>query len=763
MKQNMIRYFSILLFTFFAVNLNAQVGVGQWRDHFHFQNINSAYQMSDGRIVAVAQNGLFYIEDDGSISRLTKVNGLYDVGISSTEYFYDFNTLVIGYENGNIDIVTDDGVVNISEIKRKNISGDKNIYSISGFGQYAYLSCGFGIVKLDAQNAEIIDTYYIGDNASYVKVYKVVETADSVFAATDVGLLGANKNTFLADYTNWNPVFTSEFSSFTDIHFVNNQLFFIAKNDEDQTALLKRNTDGRWQEFATSIKSQTKIYGKSKLFVPSYNSILVFSFNGYRYEKISELGDATSLNPTFVFENNDGELLIGDKKNGVYVENFDEFYSLNGVYNDEGIQVKAASNLIVVSRGGYTSTGANLWKKSFVNVFQNQQWTNLEVESSSDFYSISIDENSNNHFYIGSWGYGLYEYKDNELINHYDYTNSPLETVIANRPYLRVSGMDIDNENNLWIFSQAINNPVNILKSDGNWVSYSLNNIISDANTGDLKILSSNLVWASLPGRGFLAIDINNTIDNTGDDIYKIFYPFDETAENIGSEIICFEEDNEGDIWFGTDEGVGVIYNPLGFNDAGFYASRIKITAVLNDSLTTNYLLKSEKILSLSIDGGNRKWFGTEGSGVYLMNSTGTTELLHFDTENSPLPSNQVFSISVEPTSGEVFFVTSKGVVSYRGDATVADNKFANVYAFPNPVRENYSGPITITGLAENVNVKITDVAGNIVFETNANGGQAVWDGNNFNGRRVATGVYLIFCSNSDGSETFVSKLLFIN
>ena len=183
----------------------------------------------------------------------------------------------------------------------------------------------------------------------------------------------------------------------------------------------------------------------------------------------------------------------------------------------------------------------------------------------------------------------------------------------------------------------------------------------------------------------------------------------------------------------------------------------------MNDSLVTNYLLAEQQVQCIAIDGGNRKWFGTANSGAYLMNETGTKELLHFTVENSPLPSDNILSISVEPKSGEVFFVTAKGVVSYRGDATEAGNSFGEVYVFPNPVRPDYQGVVTIAGLAADVNVKITDIAGNIVYETTANGGQATWDGNNFSGRRVATGIYLVFCSNDDGSETFVTKLLFVN
>jgi len=755
-------FFSLIFSTLFA---NSQIAVGSWQDHFHFENIISAYKMNNQQIVGVAQNGLIYIDTDGSITKLTKTNGLYDVGISATEFFPDINTIIIGYENGNIDIVSENGVTNISDIKRKNISGDKYIYSITKAGNFAYLACGFGIVKLDAENAEIQDTYYIGDDASFIQVYKVVEIADSVFAATSEGLFAANKNTFLSDFNNWNLIEFGGYHNFKDILVTGNDLIFIATNSYNNVAAVKRKADGSWQQIKSNLSNSAHLFGKDKLYITSSSDIYVYKFNGTFIEKITELGDFYELSPQFIFIDENGNLIISDNKAGIFVQTDDNYenYSLIGVYADRALQVNASDNFVIASRGGFSGTGVNLWQKSIVSIFTNNTWTTIKNSDTRDYYYILQDPNIIGHFYIGSWGYGLFEYQNEELLNHYDYTNSPLETVIPNSPYLRISGMDFDNNNNLWIYSRAVNNPINILKPDGNWVSYSLNNIISDNETGDMQITSSNLLWAIVKDRGFLVLDYNNTIDNTGDDIKKVFYPYDEEGERIGTNIVCFKEDKDGAIWFGTDEGVGVINLPRNFNETYFYASRIKITALLNDSLTTNYLLKSEKVTAIEIDGGNRKWFGTQNSGVYLMNSTGTVELLHFDTQNSPLPSNKIFSISVEPSTGEVFFVTAKGVVSYRGDAIEADDTFDNVYVFPNPVRNNYTGTITITGLAANVNVKITDIAGNIVYETTSNGGQATWDGYNFDGRRAATGVYLVFCSNDDGTETFVTKLLFIN
>jgi len=223
-------------------------------------------------------------------------------------------------------------------------------------------------------------------------------------------------------------------------------------------------------------------------------------------------------------------------------------------------------------------------------------------------------------------------------------------------------------------------------------------------------------------------------------------------------------EDNDGNIWVGTIAGPIVYYGAYGIIDEEDDIIGTQILIPRNDGTGLgDPLLKSEKINCIVIDGANRKWFATEKSGAFLMSEDGKTEIYKFNSENSPLFSNNVRSIAINDDNGEIFFGTDKGILSFKGQATKGGEDYHDVYVYPNPVRENYRGDITVTGLVANVNVKITDVSGNLVFETTALGGQAIWDGKNFSGKRVNTGVYLVFCSNEDGTKTHVTKLLFIH
>ena len=262
-------------------------------------------------------------------------------------------------------------------------------------------------------------------------------------------------------------------------------------------------------------------------------------------------------------------------------------------------------------------------------------------------------------------------------------------------------------------------------------------------------------------GRGLFVFDEKGTYEDISDDEYESFSVLDESGAIISNDIYSFAEDRDGVMWIGTNKGAVAYYNPENvFSDTDpFYAKKI----ILQLDGPVNYLLETEIVTAIAIDGANRKWFGTQSAGVFLMSEDCTEQIYNFNTENSPLLSDNILCIAIEPESGEVFFGTANGIVSFRSTATEPDDFFTDVYAYPNPVKPDYEGDIVIKGLVANSNVKITDISGNLVYEVNALGGQAIWNGKNFDGERVKSGVYMAFCTNEDGSKTHVTKILFIN
>jgi hypothetical protein len=227
------------------------------------------------------------------------------------------------------------------------------------------------------------------------------------------------------------------------------------------------------------------------------------------------------------------------------------------------------------------------------------------------------------------------------------------------------------------------------------------------------------------------------------------------------NSVLCISKDLNGELWLGTTQGLAIISNPnnvFGDDDESFDARQIIIQVGSNFEI----FLGKEQINCIKVDPANRKWIATP-NGVWLVSEDGYTVLKNFTVTNSPLLSNNVLEIGIDESKGEVFFGTEKGIISYMGDATLGASEFGKVEIFPNPVKPDFSGDVSIRGLIDNCTVKITDISGNLVYETTSNGGMATWNGKNYSGKRVATGVYVIFAASKDGTKTHVGKILFIN
>jgi ligand-binding sensor domain-containing protein len=322
----------------------------------------------------------------------------------------------------------------------------------------------------------------------------------------------------------------------------------------------------------------------------------------------------------------------------------------------------------------------------------------------------------------------------------------------------------MDKKHNLWATNPAATKPISVRTSDDIWHAFNFNGIINGKETGQLLNTASGDIWVQIfRGGGLFAFNPRNTYDTDTDDSYNLFSPKLASGETITSTVNCLAQDKNNDIWVGTDKGIAVYRNPENvFSNDNFYAEQIQLTSFAGDT-TEQYLLNTENVTSIAIDGANRKWIGTENAGIFLVSEDGKKELLRFTTENSILPSNNIKDIDIDPTSGEVFIGSDKGLVSYRADAIEGKTSYDHVYAFPNPVCSDFAGVITITGLMTDSNVKITDLSGQLVFETTSKGGQATWNGCNFNGQKAATGVYLVWCALADGSSKVVTKIAFIN
>jgi len=384
-----------------------------------------------------------------------------------------------------------------------------------------------------------------------------------------------------------------------------------------------------------------------------------------------------------------------------------------------------------------------------------------------DIVRLAVDPADASHLYGASWGYGLLEFKNGEYKGIFDDTNTDgaLTSVFPGGPYIRIGGLAFDSKSNLWVTNSSVPSPVSVMKKDGTWKSFPYGQYLGDAFSGQMVITPGDIKWIQLPkGNGLFAFYNGKDIDDVSDDQtvrtpLRVSVPPRNTIK-IMNDIYSMAADLNGSLWIGTSSGAVVYYRPSDiFSSSDFYASQPSVDQ--GDTLFHG-LLATEIVTAIAVDGANRKWFGTRNSGVFLTNPDGTQLIQSFNITNSPLPSNEISSIVIDNQSGDVYFGTDGGVISFRGTAIRDDLYTGPVYAFPNPVRPGYTGLITVKGVPSEASVKITDLTGNLVFEGESVGGQITWDGHERSGQPVATGVYLVFASTGDSSRKAVTKILIV-
>lgn len=756
-------------------SLFAQMAIGEWGDHLPYSS-SIQVALAGDKVYCCTENAIFtYRKNTQSIEKLSKINGLSDIDISAMAYSNDNEILVVGYDNGNLDLIQNNTIYNLPDIKRKQMSGYKTIFDIMFINQYAYLSCAFGIVVVDVERREIADTYYIGDLGSQLEVFDMAFDGSYLYAATEEGIRRANINsTNLVNYANWHSMNELPFDTarMNAIAYANNQLYANFRHpDSDRGDTVYVFTETTWDYLDTTFLKNNRaivssgeevlVIGRDN--IAGYNTANERLFNIYEY-------DFGYPAPFYALYDENHILWIADNSHGlVRNENIWSSTSIkpnSPAYNNV-VDISIENNVLWAAAGSQKSP----WDRKGAYILSNGLWQNVNHNTTPDLggvlniSQVIVDPANSARAFGGSWGYGLVEFNGTEIANIYDHTNSPLENIPPyTEGFIRVGGMAFDNNQNLWLTTSEVSDPLYVLKSDGTWHHFDFNysGFSNTVKVEDLLITRNGYKWIAMTTAGRIyAYDDNGTIEDESDDMGQGFSLTDANGQILSNRIYDFVEDDDGAIWVGTDKGIIVYFNPGNiFNENPFYAQRI---ITYDENGDPKYLFETETVTALAVDGANRKWVGTQNAGVFLISDDGTEQVQHFNTSNSPLLSDNIVSISINHENGEVFFGTEKGIISYRATATEGEEEFTQVYVFPNPVRETYYGDIVVTGLVANVNVKITDISGNIVYETTAQGGQAVWDGNTFSGDRVQTGVYLIFCTNEDGSKTHVTKLLVIN
>jgi flagellar hook assembly protein FlgD len=761
----MIKKLSLALYLFVPVLLFAQTknGLGTWKVHLpYWQNKTVA---ALGRTVFVGSpSSLFsYNEEEKELNRISKINGLSDVEIKLLRSNQSNNLLFIVYENGNIDLYQNEEITNMPQILQRTVIGKKAVNDVTFYNGKAYLACSFGIVVIDVNKKQITDSYQnIGKNGVNIEVTDIAILNNTIYASTLNGIYSAQLNSGnLSDFNFW-TFFKSSFKS-NKIEAFNNILF--AEIDSS----LYKFENNTWTNLNDSDLNNPLdlVICNNKLVITSVNNVSVIDKNNQTTKTGKRLKNAAVLLPNDRFacvDNFSGiHLFPGGEFNG------SDFIYPNGPYNKITTDFKFINNKLFAA-GGYAPFYNEGFNQNGIYVYENNVWRNTRrdfngeiftPDSIVDMLNLAYD-NLNEKIYAASYGKGLIKMNSlGKLEATYNKKNSILQDAFEGS--CRVAGLAFDNENNLWFSNHSSGQPVCVLKTDGNIQCFSIGNVFGGSNyISNMAIDDENHKWfAHSRDGGLLVYNHGTDINNAGDDAYKVLTKDIGNGALASNQVNCLVKDKKGEIWVGTNAGLSIFSSPeliFSGSENSFDSRQI----VIQTGLVFSNFLGGENINCITVDGANRKWIGTN-NGAWLVSSDGYTVLQNFTTKNSPILDNTILSIGINNNTGEVFFGTLKGMNSFMSDATEATADFGVIDIYPNPVKPSFIGDISIKGLAENVNVKITDINGNLVSETTSNGGFATWNGKNFAGTRVPSGVYLVFAANREGSKSMVGKLLFIN
>lgn len=739
--------------------------IGQWREHLPYSN---AKQVTDGndKIWAATDFSLFSIDkDENSIDRWSAVNGLSETGIRCIGWNNSNSTLIIAYNNSNIDLLSNGSVRTISAIKNSTQPGDKTIYRIFCTNNLVYLSTGIGIIVIDPVKREVKDTYILGFAGDKIKVNSVSADNSFLYAATAEGLKKAPLNSGnLADYRNWQLVSGSNGLPAGEPKQVITVANDIIVNCNDSLYIQQ---SGNW----------TLLYRdgwKISDLQPAADKIIAsetLSNNG-RVIRISKSGNIeqtvqdnrfTSSPVQTVFTNN--EYWIADSVMGLskFSSNSFQSYLPNSPLSVASGDMKAFKGKLWVAAGAVNSSFQPAGNKKGIFEFSGNQWKNYSrntipaFDSLPDSYVLAIDP-SNETLWAGSMGGGLFSLRDNTVTIYKQ--NSPLQPASFAPGSYRISGLAFDVENNLWISNYGAPQNLHVRKKDGNWRSFSIPFPLNESAAGAIVIDDLNQKWIIAPNQqGLICFNHGSSIDNAADDRWKWYRSGQGNGNLPDNDVRCIVKDRNSFIWVGTRRGIGIIQCPQEvFSNQGCEA----LLPVVQQDNFAGYLFRDEEVQTIAVDGADRKWVGTK-NGVWLISADADKTIYRFNTSNSPLPDNDVNRIAIDETTGEVFFSTAKGIVSFRSTATDGASNNNNILVFPNPVPPGYSGTIAIRGLVNNAIVKITELDGRLVYQTRALGGQATWNGKNYKGQQIASGVYLVLVNDDGKQEKAVSKIVFLN
>ncbi|GAA4834464.1 two-component regulator propeller domain-containing protein [Algivirga pacifica] len=709
------------------VMLQAQnIPVGSWRTHLSHYQAREVLAVED-RVYSASQNGLFYyVPETGELVKQGRLEGFSDTQVSALGYANTLERLLVTYRNGNMDVQESDGsLVNIRTILNSEFA-DKRIYDVLMEGTRAYISTAFGVVVLDMVEYKILETYNrLGREGEEIRVFEVALDEDFIYIGSSQGVKRASRSVLVnkQDFKNWEQL-TNKVAN--QLLVANGQLYYwvaaagVYQWSDNQEVIIQENTA------ITGIETDgVSLYILSPNQVEERENANVVAT--YTHRLMNQ--------PLSITLDAQGILWVADATAGL-LRLDDEMVQLfpSGPFSAETYRLFYFENKIVALRGGWNEGALN--RPATFSIFEAGEWTNytaeennigaVKIPSINDLTGFAYNS-FNGKAYFSSYQGGLLEWNITE-------NTFTILTSIFGEEAPSFHSVVTDGVGDIWM---ATDRRMYTLKLSGEVESFEVPVMRQPL---DMRFHPFGQLWVRLANGGVVAYQQEQ---------YNILTEGDGNGGLPNSNVLSLQVDREQSVWIGTSEGVAEFFNPLS-----------AVTDMADDAVIPRVdgrpVLNEDRVHAIAIDGGNRKWFGTN-TGVWVLNASASAQIEQFNMENSPLLSNTIVDMVIHPITGEVFISTDKGLISYRSASGVKE--LSEVSIFPNPLRPTDEERVTMTGVAEDAQVKITDTAGRLVWEGRAVGSTVTWNSRTLEGKEVSTGIYLIFSSTVDGEEYMVGKV----
>ena len=756
----------------FAVSTCLQAAqIGSWNVYLSYHNATK--NVAAGKTIYTVANGDLYSynTEDSEVRTYDNLNILNDVDIADIGYSQEAKKIILIYSNCNIDLLdANDNVQNLSALKEKSISG-KEISNLYIYGSMAYLSTGFGLIEVDMKEGVFRNTYRLGLEGTCVAANE-----NNVFLGTTSGLYVCSKQENMQLQSNWKKHQGS--TDWSKLLFYKDQLLGVRKDSLFVIDTQRTNTANKINGSAVTFIRETN----DQLFWGDTKNICYGSdINNFTIIKENNTWKDIAYQGGTYWVSNQYQGLQGYKITGNQVQMTTSSVIPDSPIRNLSYRLNWVGNRLLVAGG--INTVAGYFNTPTAMYMEDNQWTNFEemTERPEKYKSLRLanttdlvqDPTDPTHHYASLFRSGLFEYKDGKFTKFHNADNSPLQSILSKSistyyNYVSCAGLKFDPDGNLWMLCSQTDTVVRILRPDGKWNALYYEPIQMASLCDNILIHSTGMVFVTsrrLDQRGIFCIDTKGTLANTKDDKYILHKQIINQDETVYTpdEFYGICEDLDGRVWFGTTLGLFVIDNPEQVFDKNFRITQVKVNR--NDgSGLADYLLSGLPVTCIAVDGANRKWVGTQNNGIFLISADGQETIHHFTTEDSPLPSDAIQDIAVNSITGEVAIGTEKGLCSYMSDAIDAAEDLVkdNVLVYPNPVKSEYTGPITITGMTMDAEVKILSTNGQLVWKGVSTGGLVTWNGCNLSGKRVSSGVYHVVANDNAGNKAIVTRIVVI-